>query len=603
VAAGIRQELHERLSLRDHLLVLLALTLMTAGYLYPYLMNPAGFYGSGDDAVFANAFWWFRKCLFELKNPFISEYLFYPSGMNLVFHTTTYANFLLTLPIQLVAGVNVAVNSAYFLTFVLTGYTTFLLVHELTGCRSAAFISAVIYAFTPFHFGHGRAHLHMSTLQWIPLYFLFLWRALVSMRVIYAVCAGVVFGLILLTDQLQTISTVLVSLLILLAAMLSVGKDWQLLKAGMRQVLIAGVVATVSASVYVVPLLRELLQHRAATKVEPLAHGGANMFSADILGFFLPGFHRLWGGAFATLDLGKDSIVYFGWIALALAGYGVWHCRRERVVHWTLGIAVCFWIMSLGTYLHIGGVWEFGTVKIPLPYLAMTDIPMIGENRTPCRFHLMTMLAVAILAGFGVREVLTHARWAARYPQRLSAGVLLGLLVIETIPPVQKPGETPIPAVYTAMAQDQEYYSVLQLPLSRWSALYKNGSGGPAIMMYMQTVHQKPIFGGLASRLVPEDLAFPPGILDLLKELSSYDNMLAQRKEHVPETEMEAARQEGRLLAGRRDLFLKQYNVGYITVNPPISGKNTLSMAFLEAFTGKEFSMDTASGTAYLKVR
>lgn len=586
------------LSLRDHLLSILLLALLTIYYLFPFFTHPSGYNGSGDDAVFANAFWWFKKSVADFKNPFFSDYLFFPNGMSLVFHASTFSNFLLVFPLQLIFGVNTAVNAAYVLTYVLTGYFTFLLVFELTSSRSAAIVSALIFAFTPFHFGHGRAHLHMATLQWLPLYFLFLKRALSEFRAQQAIYAGAAFGMILLTDQLQTICAAMVTMGALSAAAFSVSHREQLVKS-VRQAAITAAVAATVASVYIFPLLKELFSHRAATKVAPLEHGGANMFSADLLGFFIPGFHRVWGGLFASFSLGRDSTVYIGFITMLLAGYGAWHHRHVRYVRWSVATAALFFVMSLGTYLHINGTWEFGQLRIPMPYLAMTNIPLIGENRTPCRFHLMTMLAMAILAGYGVKELITRNKWGAMYP-KVAVTLIAALILLETLPPEQQPGAAQIPAIYKTMAHDRTQYSVLQLPLARWSAIYKNGSGNPSAMMYYQTIHGKPVFGGLASRLVPDDLDFRDNLLDLLRDISSYDNLLAQNYSMPTVQEYAAAKQQGTMLAPFRDTFLKRYGIGYIVLHPPINGP-TLSRTFLEAFMGRSFTRDKNDGIAYIK--
>jgi hypothetical protein len=599
MAQSLTYQQSGRLSPRDHATALGIFALLSLIYLKAYVLNPNGFNGTGDDAVFANAFWWFKRSLIELKNPFFSDFLFFPDGMSIVFHTTTYSNFILTLPVNLLLGVNAAVNASYFLSFILCGYFAFLLVYDLTSSKAAAIVAGLIFSFSPFHFAHGRSHLHMATLQWLPLYFLMLKRALENRRVVNALFAGVALGLVVLTDQLQTICAVLASGMIITIAFIATEKNVGKLQAAARQLGIMAITAFVCSSFYLLPALREIFNHRSATKIGVLERGGANMFSADLLGFVLPGFHRWWGSLFSSFNLGRDSVVYIGFVALFLAVYGGWKCRDDMVVRCAGLVALCFWVMSLGTYLHLNGSWVFADMRIPLPYLAMTDIPLIGENRTPGRFHLMTILAVAILSGYGFRELIKRYGHVSNRGGLFVLAALPLLILVETLPPAQDPGSTQVPRVFYEMAHDREAYSVLQLPLSRWSAIYRNGSGNPATMMYYQTIHEKPIFGGLASRLPPEDLDFRDQILNVLVETSAYDNGLLGQKMQPSAIDIDYFRQAGRMFSIQRESFLKKYGIRYIMLHSPLTG-NTVSRAFLESFMGREFSVD--AGVVYLKV-
>lgn len=591
----------KHLSPGDHFFALGVYSFLTIIFLYSYLLNPHGFNGSGDDAVFANSFWWFKHCLTEFKTPFFSDYLFHPDGMSLVFHTTTYSNFILTLPINVLWGVNAAVNASYLLGFILCGYFTYLLVYDLTSSKSAAIVAGIIFSFSPFHFSHGRGHLQMATLQWLPLYFMMLRRALESRKVVHALYAGIALGLIILTDQLQTICVVLASGIILTTAFIAAAKRAAALQKSGRQLGVIAAAASLVSCFYLYPALREILSNRSATKVGVLGHGGANMFSADLLGFVLPGFHRWWGGLFSSYNLGRDSVVYLGLIASALAVYGGWKHRNDLTVRCIAVVGLCFWIMSLGPYLHVNGIWVFAGFKIPLPYLAMTDIPLIGENRTPCRFHLMTVLAVALLAGYGLRDIFARGGGLSRQLRLLLPCAVALLVVIEYMPPHQTPGDTSVPPVYLEMARDSRVYSVLQLPLSRWSAIYKNGSSSPALMMYYQTIHEKQIFSGLASRLPPEDLDFRDRILNLLVESSIYDMASSGSKSQPDINYTNNLAQLGRMLSLQREQFLRKYGIHYVVLHEPLTGRSA-SKAFLESFMGREFTADVENGVLYMKV-
>lgn len=199
---------------QDHLLSLLLFATIAVLYTYPLVFQLNSVTG-GDGYVFLHAFWWFKKAVLSLRNPFFTDYLLYPDGVSLAFQSSTFSNFLITLPISLFAGANSAVNSAYILGYVISGYAAFLLAFELTGNKNSAFIAGLIYAFNPFHFSHGASHLNISTIQWLPLYLLMFKYTMEREKKKWPVFAGLILGGIILTDQFQTILAALLTLVLL----------------------------------------------------------------------------------------------------------------------------------------------------------------------------------------------------------------------------------------------------------------------------------------------------------------------------------------------------------------------------------------------------
>ena len=58
-------------------------------------------------------------------------------------------------------------NAAFLSTFLLSALGMFLLVRNLTGCVSAAFLAGVAYGFAPYRFG-TLAHLQVLSSMWMP---------------------------------------------------------------------------------------------------------------------------------------------------------------------------------------------------------------------------------------------------------------------------------------------------------------------------------------------------------------------------------------------------------------------------------------------------
>src|SRR5687768_7586805 len=71
-----------------------------------------------------------------------------------------------------------AYNWLVLLSFPLSAAAAYLLARHLGLSRAGAAISAIAYAFSPFHIAHAAYHAHTAQTQWLPLYLLALWRCL-----------------------------------------------------------------------------------------------------------------------------------------------------------------------------------------------------------------------------------------------------------------------------------------------------------------------------------------------------------------------------------------------------------------------------------------
>jgi hypothetical protein len=77
-----------------------------------------------------------------------------------------------------VSGPVAAYNWLVLLSFPLSAAAAYLLARHLALSRAGATLAAMAYAFSPFHLAHAAYHPHITQIQWMPLYFLALWRCL-----------------------------------------------------------------------------------------------------------------------------------------------------------------------------------------------------------------------------------------------------------------------------------------------------------------------------------------------------------------------------------------------------------------------------------------
>jgi hypothetical protein len=77
-----------------------------------------------------------------------------------------------------ISGAVAAYNWLVLLSFPLSAAAAYMLARYLALSPMGAAVAAMAYAFSPFHLAHAAYHAQVSQTQWVPLYFLALWRCL-----------------------------------------------------------------------------------------------------------------------------------------------------------------------------------------------------------------------------------------------------------------------------------------------------------------------------------------------------------------------------------------------------------------------------------------
>lgn len=119
-----------RLLRSTDLWVLLGYPGLTLLFTYPLVRHFATHVpGDGrDDPSLVWNLWWVKHALVDLHvNPLTTDFLFYPIGVNLSFYTLTLLNGVVSIPLQALFGLVAASNLLLVLSFVLSGYGTYLL--------------------------------------------------------------------------------------------------------------------------------------------------------------------------------------------------------------------------------------------------------------------------------------------------------------------------------------------------------------------------------------------------------------------------------------------------------------------------------------------
>jgi len=432
--------------------------------------------------------WWVPRALLSLKNPYHTDYIYYPPGVSLYFHTLHPLNGLLSYPVQILFGLTAAYNFIVFFSFVVGGVGAYALLHYLCRNRVAAFAASLIFAYAPYHLGTLKGLMQLISLEWLPFYILFLLKATslaepkqkrgqnMALAVFFLLCTA-------LTDWYYVLFLLIFSLLYLLYP---AQKAWLkgLKTRGGITGLIIGLFALLMTPV-LWPMLRELAQTSYYLPTENAAQG----FSATLAAFFVPPTTSTFLGKLAQafpaqyLTGPLAAQVYLGYVALALALPGLIFSRLARF--WAVA-GLSFGLLSLGPTLRLNGP-EPGW---PMPFALVQNWPIIKITRSPDRFIVITMLALAVCAAFGLAELLNRVKPERGWLVAGLAGLLIAVEFLQIPYPLNEVKASPF---FEQLGRDEADYSIIELPA-------QGGFWSGAPRMANQTIHHKRIFDGYISR-------------------------------------------------------------------------------------------------------
>jgi hypothetical protein len=501
---------------RTTVAVLLLFVLVSILFTYPLVLHLADAVEDRQDAllnVWITA--WDGHQLLTAPLDLFDANIFYPYPRTLAYSELLLGNGLLALPITAATGNPVlSYNLALLLSFVLSGWGTYLLVHRLTRSPGAGLVAGTIFAFCAYRLTN-LAQAQLLTTQWMPFALLAMHQLLRRPRPRHVATFVLFFCLQGLSSFYYGI------LLALTVALLGIGY-WIL---GIRSPVVRPrswvayvLAATCCSALVILPFAlpyfqvqRDLGFARSLADSEP--------FSASLRQYVMvpPGsvLHGRWLPSDDTPAAGGYPVdaLFPGLVALALACWGL--LRGKGRARWLfLVLLLASWIFSLGPRLHLAP-GQPAAVEFKLPYAWLyAAVPGFQALRAPVRFDALAMLALAVLAGSGLAAILggTARAWTAvRGPRpRLRFGwaragvtaLLAGLVLLESLVwPAGHAEHVPVgrgvPAVYDWLAREPPG-PLLELPLAFTPA-------GPRLdYQYLSTYHWHPTPDGYSGFIPPK---------------------------------------------------------------------------------------------------
>jgi hypothetical protein len=398
-------------------------------------------FGTASDSVLAMWFLaWVPHALAHGLNPFFSDAILAPHGVDLAQNTESPFLGLLTTPLALFLGPIARANVMMILAMPLSATSAFVVLRRWGVWRVAAAIGGLLYGFSPYAVGQSLGHLVLVFTPIPPL--IALTMVSILRRQGSPLRLGIQLGL-LVTAQFLTEPEVMTSVAIvtgwavLCAAIRYRSQVRDAWRAVLASLALAGGLAGVLLA-YPIWMMFAGPQHYTGT-----AQAVNNPYYNDVWSMIAPGpLQRLSVGVhFAGVPLSNASEAggYIGIPLLIAAAILAWRSRRSP----RMQLAVVVWIgavvLSFGPHLWVDG----HHTGIPLPFLVIQHLPFL-DNLLPVRISMESAACMGAIIAFGLDDVRTasmryHAHRTRTGRSRGTVSVVMAMVVLAILVITQFP--------------------------------------------------------------------------------------------------------------------------------------------------------------------
>jgi len=374
-------------------------------------------------------------------NPWLTDYLDYPAGVNLMWTPTPAAPGLLVTPVVLAWGPVVAYDLLMTLGPALSAWTAAAAIHRLVPSAPGAFLGGLVYGFSPYVMAQELGHLGF-VMAWLPPLLLLLLHELLVRRRWPAPLTGALLGLVAAlqlytsSEMLATSALVaLVGLAVLLGVALAARVD---VRPGLAALARGGAAALATGTLLTAPGLLTMflgpqVVHGLIQPPDTYVTDVASLVVPDQLQLIAPEPLVRLTRSFTGLEVEWDGYVGLPLLALLVVTAVAWWDRL--LVRWAAILAAAVVVLSLGPHPHVLGRV---VTQVPLPWALLGRAPVLAQALPSRLMQHFYLLAGLLLAYFVANAVLAGGRPAVRAATAAMAG--LSLLVLA---PMATPWVTP----------------------------------------------------------------------------------------------------------------------------------------------------------------
>ncbi|CAA9455810.1 MAG: hypothetical protein AVDCRST_MAG25-109 [uncultured Rubrobacteraceae bacterium] len=442
---------------KGHLLVLFLYAALAAVFTYPLVLNLDRVNGTGDPAVMVWSMAWISHALTTEPATLYAANILHPLPDALAHTDLLLTSAILAAPFFLLTGnALLGFNVLMLLTYVFSGYATFLLLRRILSGRPyathAAIFAGALYAFCPYRLAHV-AQLNTMTTYWLPLILLALHRYLEGgRRPRDLVLVAVFFSLNAASGLYYGAFAALMGALFFVLWSL-IRREPPRARDFLYGIPIFGVAAALLAAL-LWPYLSRSAETGHAWDIANVAYYSfepAALLASPPQSLLLGWTPEALG---ITPENGKPAyelMLYPGLAASLLAAYAILRRSASGTEALYAALGVAFFVLSWGPLTTFDGS------VVSLPYRLLYDFaPGFGSLRVPARMWAVVMLCVAVLAALGLRAIL-EGLGGRRALAVLGAISLLAALEFAPALPLERYGDPGSPApgpAYAYLAQN-----------------------------------------------------------------------------------------------------------------------------------------------------
>ncbi|MBN2383232.1 hypothetical protein JXQ70_10150 [bacterium] len=449
--------------------------------------------GDSDVWLFIWNLWWVDYALSSDQDSVMrTDYLYHPHELSLLFHSYSLLDGLMAYCLGFVLSNRLLIyNLLFFLSFFLTGLTSFQLCTYISRDWRAGFVGSMLFTFSPYHFLHALEHLNLMSIQWLPLAIYFLLRFKNEGQKRY-LCGGLAVMVIIYFSTIYY--ALMIMLMYLLFLIIECGSTYwcnpvECGSQGLKRVFVYTFLSGLVLFMLVLPLLSTTV----TSEYSPILLKETEIYSADLYSFFVSNpLQPIWGGpARRYLESLPGNIIEKGispgLVALGLLVAAFFLVRRRDLVPW-LVLTIVFAVLACGPFLMINGkqVTVLGK-SVLLPFYVFQSVDFLNHFRAPARFAVIVSLCLALIGAQAVAVL--GQRWSKWGPRkrlllfRFLYCFVLGLVIAEfwSAPLPTLSGQ--FPEIYRQISRDAGDSVVLDVPLDHTIRKYQ----------YYQTIHEHPL--------------------------------------------------------------------------------------------------------------
>ncbi|MDP2939857.1 MAG: hypothetical protein Q8O13_07255 [Candidatus Omnitrophota bacterium] len=481
--------------------------IMTYPLIFKINSHIPGFFSTDEPySVLWNA--WFTK--YSLKHDLSikkTDFLAYPFGIDFFTNKPiNYLWFLINYSYSILTNPALTYNLQIIFNFLCAALFTFLVVYQLTKNAFSSFLSGIVFSFCPYLFVRSWQHLGETYLWTMPfaLWGLFLLKDKLSngRKTLF------ILGLVLTTIGFNFYYVGIILFTFFVYFFLNYLRNNSFKKKNemsfIKNVIFLGFFAFLILLFQFLPVVKGIINASSsiASAQNPYRRPFEDLFlySAKPLSYFLPpAVHPIFG-KFTEQFIGSpfygvsftEHALFLGWVPLILAFIAVrryWKNKKlltpnselrtneDFYIGFFIFLAIAAWFFSQPPW------WKIGQFKIYLPSLFMYKLlPMF---RAYCRFGIVVMLAVAVLAGFGLKFILD--KFKTQKTKIIITSIFCGLILFEfwNYPPFKVIDVSKVPQVYYWLKQQPKDIVIAEYPL--------DDKGPNEMYKFYQTKHEKKI--------------------------------------------------------------------------------------------------------------